>query len=247
MTSSDLTLCNECKRVAQPDVGGERVPCPHCGSVARAFGVSITENVSATDHFSMIQSRDSEEIGFGESERFNGVSAHATLDDGQLTQGALGPGSYNEGDTLETCVRLARFLNKRGGSWTNHRTGSADVDCIFDGTTGELLSIQVVRAVVDPTFWTTLSKTEEATLEEDVPDAASLMWEAICKKKSIPVSQRASLVLVLDANRTPGLAFQRVVNAFIEQHGDEAKLLGFKEIYVVGPSDDLVKRLTKQN
>ena len=77
-------------------------------------------------------------------------------------------------------------------------------------------------------------------------DLAKLLKEAISKKAKdhkIPQSIRKSLVLALDANRLPIMGFTDVIEKYHVLYEDWTKEQGFKEVWLVGPNDSLVKRL----
>lgn len=247
MTNNGYTpICSGCRRPVAADFEGTRLPCPYCGSTARTFDITISESVQTFDHISVVHRRDDEDIGFSESTRIAGEAAHATLADGRLVQSATGPGSQNEQDSEPTCQRLVRTLNRLdpAAQWSAPVPGKGRVDWTSAGRTAEeRLDMQVVRAVTDRDFWRPLNLQQKSEIDSEIEGAAERLWAAVCVKKKIQEEERPALTLVLDANRTPGQAFSGVVEAFRSEYGIEAQALGFKGIYVVGPTDELVHRL----
>jgi hypothetical protein len=115
--------------------------------------------------------------------------------------------------------------------------------------TAQPLCIQVVKAVVEPEIWRTLASTGIiAKSKVAVETLTDLIVDALKKKldpKKIPPKLRAEIVLALDANRLPGLAFDSVVNTFRERHRAILEGTGFRSIWIVGPTESLTKRLDK--
>ena len=73
---------------------------------------------------------------------------------------------------------------------------------------------------------------------------AAAIWDAITKKSArLAPSQRAQLVLVLDAIRTPGYLRATVIEVFRAHYGDQAANLGYIAIWLVGPTAALTHQL----
>jgi len=73
---------------------------------------------------------------------------------------------------------------------------------------------------------------------------ANNLKKSITNKLIIPKKQRKNLILALDALETPAYCFKGVINEFNMLHGKSISSLGFKEIWVVGPSVSLTVRLS---
>lgn len=87
-----------------------------------------------------------------------------------------------------------------------------------------------------------------ATKYSTVDDAADALRDAV-KAKEMNIedkSQRAELLLALDATETGSHVFGQVVDSFRRLYGSWARQLGFKGIWVVGPIAKLTIRLDKQ-
>jgi hypothetical protein len=76
-----------------------------------------------------------------------------------------------------------------------------------------------------------------------VDRAADDLRTAIDHKSRIAASQRASLVLALDATKTPGHALHAVTTSFTARHGSWASSLRFRAIWIVGHGVALTTRL----
>ena len=110
------------------------------------------------------------------------------------------------------------------GTWTASPLTAAEA--------GKVLSMQVVRAVVDQEFWKRLNA-KGRFAGDNVPQEqlAAHLKAAIRLKASdrkIPMVQRAELVLALDATRLPGLALDAVVTEFRLRHSQWASSLRFQ-------------------
>jgi hypothetical protein len=246
LTPMELTAsCGDCHVTLDPiSALGGSTQCPHCGSIKRSYGVTIEATQRQLPSMTGLARDHSTEKGFVESDRPDGASAFSTLSETTLSIVANGPASLGEKDTFATCQRLVRVLNTQGARWGVVASGSDDVDCAAaDGGGGPPLQMQVVRALVLPEFWRRLSQRHSAGLVSSVAEAADSVFLAIQRKAQIPPEQRRTLVLVLDANRTAGLAFEAVVTALRTRHQAPLSSLGFLAIYVVGPDDALVKRI----
>lgn len=149
--------------------------------------------------------------------------------------------------TLPTCHILVRKWNQDGGAWAEPTEGQDDVDCRSESTSDSrvVAQIQVVRAIVDPTLWKTLSVSGRVRSEETgIERLADWLKESIEKKaKRTPTPRRAQLHIALDATRLPGLGFDDVAGYFLNRYGPWANVLGFASIWLVGPSTRLTWRL----
>jgi hypothetical protein len=98
---------------------------------------------------------------------------------------------------------------------------------------------QVERAV-----WSRLARDRHATLRRSVPELALDIRTAVeSKSKKYSSAQRSKLLLALDAIRAPGYVHDAVVAAFISDHGKWAAHLGYRAIWLVGPTADLTRQL----
>jgi hypothetical protein len=98
---------------------------------------------------------------------------------------------------------------------------------------------QVERAV-----WNRLARDRQATLRRSVPELAVDIRTALeSKSKKDSSAQRSKLLLALDAIRAPGYVHDAVVAAFVSDHGEWAAHLGYRAIWLVGPTADLTRQL----
>ena len=170
-------------------------------------------------------------------------------DDGQIQNNLSGSSRKGEQDTLHVCRLLVEKLNRDGATWNVPQLldDVNDVDCeATDMNASSVhLQIQVTRAICDPGFWSALANQRELSLQVSPGIAAAQLRQAIEKKESIPPRHRGQLVLALDANRLPAHSFNTVVAEFKKANLQWAQQLGFREIWIVGPVTDLVRRLDR--
>ena len=225
-----------------------RVPCTLCGSTSRTIAVHLKEEIRLSDHFSALQERKGEAIGFSESER-PGRSSSATLqNDALLDITVVGSSPQGEEDTRAACQVLKERLNADGSNWDKIVPGREPADCVLVGgkDPNRTLEIQVVRAVVSQDLWRKLNSMGSVQNVLSSADAVTELGQAIEKKArdtKIPRQLRSKLVLALDATRVPGLAFDAVVREFRSIHVDSVRAHGFAAIWLVGPVARLVWRL----
>jgi hypothetical protein len=198
---------------------------------------------------------DSEAIRIRES--LTGLSLSADLSAGTTTSvaSATAPPSHGEEGTPETCGMFVAYRNSHGGSFAAPVPlapgKERGVDCeALDTLGGPPLRMQVVRAYLDGKFWRLLKPVtpgqyETATVPAGtVSDWVHALWEAVCDKQDLRPGP--GVVLLLNARRTPWLAFRLVGEEFRRVHGRDARRIAdaapFDSIWVVAPGD-LVERL----
>jgi hypothetical protein len=136
-----------------------------------------------------------------------------------------------------------------GEAWNepHRRERTDDTDCEAESAArpgGGLLRIQVVRAIADPVVWRTLSEARTLAASHTAEQVADWMADSVKRKRDqIPPRQRGELVLALDAIRLPVCAFDSVVSSVRERHGAFLESTGFQSVWVVGPTEELTKRL----
>jgi hypothetical protein len=226
----------------------DRHPCPRCGSVGRFFDAQLQGEVGLTSRMTAHR-RDSSGSPEGEAVRVSGpgdrVAAADFAPGGSVPYDIAGPAPQGEEGSLETAQLLIQRLRQSGENWDDPvRVDSQDVDC--EAWSGErVLPIQVTR-VPRARVWENLGRvgkaSEQATTEQAVDE---LMNAMAAKARRLPGVQKTKLVLVLDARDTPAFALQGVVSKFRQRHGRQVVALGFRGVWVVGPTVDLVTRLDR--
>lgn len=151
----------------------------------------------------------------------------------------------NESRSLGACRILIERLNREGGGWSDPRQPLHEhgVDCESTGPQG-ILEIQVTQAANESRFWADLSRSGRGSSAGSTADIAQQLWNAIDKKaKKIPHAQRGNLTLALDASLSAAQALPPVLSEFRAAYSREAAALGFREVWIVGPTPDLCARL----
>jgi len=197
------------------------------------------------DLIAIVRGPGGEEKAFREASEEKKIAVDATPS-GTRSQLSVKARHTEEG-VLKVCGILVERLNQEGGSWRNLRQLAeqcTDIDCVVSDLEGHQLKMQVTRATGDEKLWRPIGLGNKVTYTQKDEAAIEELWKEIDRKQArLPASQRAELVLVLDATDTPGLAFSRVVTLFRNRHGAWAKNLGFKAVWLVGPEKSLVFRL----
>jgi hypothetical protein len=176
----------------------------------------------------------------------HGWTAAADIESGIMSSAsATGIPSQNEHLTIETCRMFVRRLNLDGATWDDpveldQRSG-VDAEARDTQDSTRRLRIQVTRAEVDGDFWGRLHHESQADLPPGtVAEAALRIWAAIWNKRH---HAHPDVVLVLNAIRTPWLALPSIVDAFRQQHGQDARRVGFESVWIVGWSEAFTKKL----
>lgn len=224
-----------------------RLPCPTCGDGARSITVQVEDRMHMQDQVQAHGQRNGEDVFFTESE-LEGRASSARDEAGMLELDMRGSSPQGEEDTRPACVRLMQHLNQQGADWTTLKSGSEPADYTLEGASGsaQTQDVQVVRANAAQDIWRDLAATGQHTSVGVIAQAVLTLREAIESKAQaarIPPALRPSLILALDARRTPHLAFGQVVREFRSTHGAWAAQQGFRAIWVVGPLQQLVSRL----
>jgi len=251
-----VRLAIHCGIKAELNLGGKEWPAESAPTLVAGCRVvpwlgarrcNMKDHVMFGDHISATVTDNNKTVGFTESMR-DGRAAHVTQrDDGSLEHGFAGAPPTNETGTLETCRMLVLALNKAGGMWSQPEVTSAlhtDAQCIRTDGQPDTLNIQVVRAQSNSKYWHEVSQTGGSEGCATPEQMADQLRDAISKKESrIPKDARPGLILVLSAVDSPAHAFDDVIEAFRNGHGEWASHLGFEQIWVVGPSLLLTHRV----
>ena len=160
----------------------------------------------------------------------------------------------NEDDVLQVCRSLRAALQREGEAWGPFSlwpSSQDNVDAFARNDAEAVLRVQVTR--VEREAWDALAKAKDhqATLQRSVVKLAAAIQAAVDSKgdpspqrrKGIPPAERSKLLLALDAIRSPGYVHDTVVAAFLANHREWATSLGFRAIWLVGPTAALTRRL----
>jgi hypothetical protein len=241
-------VCGACRAAlddSSTGEGAERAPCPECGSLLRIVAESITDFAVGKDYLCGEQRRKDIAIWFSESPRGGLASNASLLDDNSIESLLTGGSPRGEDDTVAVCRTLVGRLNQLGADWSDPQPGEGDEDCVaFSASESPgCLKIQVVRAEVSQEFWSQAARRRTAGVIAPAQDFADRIRRAIELKLKIPEAQRRSLLLLLDASRLPGYALDAPTESFRALHGGWANSLGFREIWIAGPTLSLTARL----
>jgi hypothetical protein len=237
-------FCPDCGKIL--DDVDPADPCPGCGGnrrsgsplaqCATARGAAPQPTVVTHSHPGDV----GEQIDIG-APTYRSSSA---ADPGGGRQVFHGEAPQHEQDVQQVCNTLREKLAQVGEHWGPFREQpeTSDVDAVAEDGHGRHLQVQVTRAEQDA--WEEVARVGGADLVETDERRAAAIWDAITKKSArLAPSQRAQLVLVLDAIRTPGYLRATVIEVFRAHYGDQAANLGYIAIWLVGPTAALTHQL----
>lgn len=201
------------------------------------------------DHLAATVTRKGKVIGFSESHGRGRAASGDASDRGEIAIQISGSSPKGEEGAFGSSKRLVDYLRARGESWLDpvEVEGVRNIDATVAGTgswEGKSLTIQVVRAFTDPSFWEGLGRGGRAGISVSVSEAAEILKGAIEHKvRKIDLPVRATLTLVLDACDVPGLSLDPVIDAFNADHSEWLAAQGFQSVWVVGPWVEMVREL----
>lgn len=219
-----------------------------CGSTVVDIHATDSVEVNVNEYAMQESQKDGETVAFRESLRREMSSRANTQKTGSLYSYVVGRPVQGENDSRRTCGILANALNRRGGNWSvaNEILGNKAADCILkDLTQGTELEIQVVRVVINSDFYLTLAHLGECEEAELSPvKLAHCIFQAVQKKSTqLAPDARHGLVLAVDATRVSVYAMPAVINQFRERFVGSTLEQGFREVWLVGPTDTMTYRL----
>lgn len=204
------------------------------------LGVSITEHVSVTKH------REGQVVGFVETER-DGLAGRADVSHpGSALQALTGKPPLGESHSLLVAWKLVQHLNANGAHWAEPCSATEPADCESVGLEEDqqVLRMQIVRAVSDPSLWFTLHQDGQHSADWSADALAQAVRTTIdTKARRYGAREKLGLVLVLDANRLPVFSLTSVRDAIVTAATAAGQLSGFEAVWLVGPTPDLCYRV----
>jgi hypothetical protein len=167
-----------------------------------------------------------------------------------VRQSFSGPTLKNEERTLKTCRILISRLNAIKRKWGEPEylnEGYVDCRAVCLSRKKTDLLIQVTKANVN--IWDEVAREAKVSNQgifkaQTIADASEEVWKAICdktfpnvaeRKGGIPIVWRPQLILALEAVDFP--VTKSVISKCLEIHEKDIKDLGFKAVWLVGPSE----------
>jgi hypothetical protein len=119
---------------------------------------------------------------------------------------------------------------------------ASGADCqVTPTSSGRVLFVEVTRPEHE-NYWRDLSTSGAVTApQRTIDEMADLLWRQIQGLKGL--RDNRGVVLAVNALRAPAFAFPQVAAAFRRSHGRDAVGLGFTEVWICGPAEDMVFRL----
>lgn len=173
-----------------------------------------------------------------------GASAAA---DGQITYWIMGRHSGKEPVELQAAKSLTEKLNELGADWdtptvvpANART-ERGVDCTTTSRSAPQTRLDMQVTTPERHAWERLGRDPSLfELGTTVSDIVEAIHRAVEGKQHLADPK---IVLVLAAYDSPVHALRSVAEEFLDEHGEWAGTVGFKEIWISGPTVALVHRL----
>jgi hypothetical protein len=215
--------------------------------------IAVNDEAILVSSLRLSAKRDGQVFAHRESGSIPQQSDSAVADDGSVHSILRGTPSQGEQSTLEVCRGLFRTLQQRKHRWHLPHLAPEhdDCDCLSQSldSVNELLRVQLVRVVTDSTIWRELAQRGHHTTAAPSSHALAEGIRGAIEKKAqkTALGQRARLALALDATTTSAFALGAVIRSFRDGHGSWCKELGFRAIWLVGPSSDMTYRLDERD
>ena len=200
--------------------------------------MSALDSFSCSDYLVLELGHDGKNVAFRDSER-DGCATSADEVDGKIQTALLGSSPQGESDTLNVCRTLVMKLGKPWAEPLKWREQYADVDCYSINVDDEkdVLLIQVVRASSGKDLWYTLANAGRSEMTGTPEELAGEIFRAVKKKSDrTQPTRRPKLVLAMDASRLAGFNQESVVKTVMQDYGLDLSLMGFRAIWLVGPT-----------
>jgi hypothetical protein len=151
-------------------------------------------------------------------------------------QGVIPPGQAHELPTAKVFIEYLRGHGFHLGEPRNIEGDECGIDCVAENENnrGEHLLMQITNAFPDPQYWQKQRhSTEREFRQMAVNERVRHLWQALDKKRH---HARKDATLLLSAWLSLGHATTEVVERFRAVYGKDARLLGFQEVWVIGPN-----------
>lgn len=225
----------------EKDQPNERPPVVHY--VVAESRVAVTEQA-----FLRKSNETLGDVGYVASDGSDGSASRTDRqEDGSYSRTMEGPPVPGEADTLRACRNLIQYLNMQGAAWSDP-IGVPDDETKTDAISmdgARTLRMQHTRADGDPNIYHSLAKAGKLDARSMPEELSARLGSAISHKASRTVNPqtRASLVLVLDAQRLPEFCMSEVKAAALRDLAQLSSASGFGQIFVVGPLPEMTFRL----
>jgi hypothetical protein len=166
----------------------------------------------------------------------------------ELSHELRGQPVQGESDVLQVCRSLQEALHRTGveivGSFHIPEGRETGIDAEGKTTTGSVVRVQVV-GVIDQETMAALGRDGRVSSQRNAEELANDICSAIKRKsKAYPDSQRAEVLLALDAIKSPAHVTPEVVMAVTREPCVQIlRSSGFASIWLVGPIGPLTHQL----
>jgi hypothetical protein len=163
-----------------------------------------------------------------------------------LRQDFRGRPPQRKDHVLQVCRILRTALNDQGDSWgsfSEPQPPANDIVATAKDREGNRLRVKVSR--VDRPGAKTMARGDPVIRQRSVGQrVADILAAMDSQTRRHPATLDHDLLLALDAIRSPEHVESAVVAAFLAAHQTYAEGLGYREIWLVGPTGDMSHRLS---
>jgi hypothetical protein len=233
--------CVDCKF----EWGTQTASCPDCGStrVGRLFGKSFSRVVHPTATTEAVADNPRGDVETIQYLSPSGGRSDTTLSADQVELTLRPPidmGREGEASVAERVLQQLRRDGRQVSSVPHSDDQGEDRQIICDGHT---VSLQIV-AVPSATQFLREASRGSASTTVSIDGAVQWVAHAIAKKQAkYASSDRANMLLALDARAAGVLVSTPVTTALAAKYGDICQRTGFGAIWILGPSASRCTRL----
>ena len=201
---------------------------------------TVHRKVSVSRAGVAIHDDDSASIDVG-SENFR--SSNATAENPRTAFQGRSP--QQDDDVLQVCRILRTALNDQGDTWGSFAellSPTTDVDATASDAGGAVLKVQVTR--IERVTGKTIARGDPVARRPTVEERVGHIRAAIDARARRPTTADGSeMLLAIDAIRSPEYVDREVVDAFVATHHTYVAGLGYRAMWLVGPTGELSRRL----
>ena len=203
------------------------------------------EIVPMSENMQIRKIRKEKTIGFRESDSNDRNISSDVEQNGSVVSSIQLKIKQGEGNVPTVGRILAERLSDAKTKWQLLTDASLpiDIDCRLTND-NDFLDIQVTRADSRTNIYKSIQTQGKFSETSQIDQLSIILKEAIESKAArIPIAQRRSQVIALDATDTPNLSLDPIVESFRHTYGDWLRSLSFYSVWIVGPNANLTNRL----
>lgn len=212
--------------------------------LSRPDTVQVHEDVAAIVRTQQMPTaiRAADRAGFGSGADLRPDGGVDVMRTGRLSQGETPVARV--GNILLEAFRRDRLPYERVEDVSRRDARAEDgVDLRFHASGGEVLCVQVTRAVGDPDIGREAATLGHTTKRYSAVELVEMLRGAIAKKSRGTDPSRLQIALALDATDVLVSLSSAAVQQLRAEHGDWMRALGWHSVWLVGPAVSFTLRL----